>query len=41
MFVDIKIQHYQDVGSSQIDAHMQHNLSQKPDILLRTSTNWF
>jgi len=37
--VDIKIQHYQDVGSSHIDAHRQRNLSQKPDILLRTSTN--
>ena len=39
MFVDINIHHYQDFGSSQIYAHMQRNLSQKPDILLRTSTN--
>ena len=39
MFVDMKIQHYQDAGSSQIDAHVQCSLSQKPDILLWTSTN--
>lgn len=33
MFVDIKIQHYQDVDSSQIGAHMQCNLNQNLNIL--------